>query len=138
MIPAEGLQSGGGWKNRPSSVRWHSLCYLAVPGVGSLFIQGEAAVSGKYQARWISKQRRDALKRTGALKNAILLDSFNGFLVVEPIGGTLGDGAIIPAEAADYELSPVWCLDAKSKLTAARRLLGLEPDPQDRALATVG
>ncbi len=79
-----------------------------------------------YQARWVSKQRSEALKRGGRLGGALLLDSFNGFLLVEPVGSNLGDGEILDLTTADYELSPVWCLSPPAKVRQARRLLGLE------------
>ncbi len=79
-----------------------------------------------YQARWISKQRSEMLKRSGKLAGALLLDSFNGFLLVEPVGSNLGDGEILDLQTADYELSPVWCLSPPAKIRQARQLLGLE------------
>jgi hypothetical protein len=78
-----------------------------------------------FQARWVSKQRRDRLKRTGRAGGAVLLDVLNGFLIVEPAGSGLGDGDVLSLEDADFELRDVWCLDAKSKLRQARELLGL-------------
>jgi hypothetical protein len=78
-----------------------------------------------FQARWVSKQRRDNLKRTGRLGRAVLLDSLNGSLIVEPADSHLGDGHVLSREDADFELRDVWCLDAKSKLRQARELLGL-------------
>lgn len=79
-----------------------------------------------YQARWVSKQRSEALKRSGRLGGGLLLDSFNGFLLVEPVGSNLGDGEILDLQTADYELSPVWCLSPPAKIRQARQLLGLE------------
>jgi hypothetical protein len=83
---------------------------------------------GHYQARWISKQRADAMRRSGALRQGVLLDSFNGFIVVEPPGRDLGDGAVLSRQTADYELRTVWCLEPRTKLAEARRLLGLPED----------
>lgn len=88
-----------------------------------------------YQARWVSKQRAEALKRSGAARRGVLLDSFNGFLIVEPTGADLGDGDILPQEEADYELQSAWCISPLTKLAEARRLLGFEAMPT--ATATV-
>lgn len=82
----------------------------------------------KYQARWISRRRADSLRRTGALEQAILLDTFNGFIVVEPADSHLGDGATLTALEADYELQPAWHSGPMTKLRQARQLLGLESD----------
>jgi hypothetical protein len=79
----------------------------------------------RYQARWISKQRADALRKTVHTHGAMLLDSFNGLIVIEPVGSHLGDGPVLSETEADYELQPVWCLEAKTKLEEARRRLGL-------------
>lgn len=79
----------------------------------------------KYQARWISKDRADALKRNRHLGAALLLDTFNGILLVEPVGGKLGDGPVLPRPEADYELQPVWFTGPKAKLREARQRLGL-------------
>jgi hypothetical protein len=87
-----------------------------------------------YQARWISKQRVDALRKSGATRHAVFLDSFNGFIVVEPVGSDLGDGEILAPETADYELQPVWCLEPKTKLVEARRLLQLNTESVPGAL----
>lgn len=78
--------------------------------------------------RRISKPRADALKKSGTLGSALLLDTFNGFLLIEPVGSNLGDGDILSAEEADYELQPVWHLGPKSMLRKARHRLGLESE----------
>jgi hypothetical protein len=83
----------------------------------------------RYHARWVSKEKSDALKRSGALAEAVLLDSFKGFIVVEPAGRHLGDGGVLSPVEADFELTPVWCLTPKKKLEAARRMLGLKTMP---------
>ncbi len=44
----------------------------------------------RFQARRISKQRMDSLRKSGRMKDGILLDSFSGFLIVEPLGSNLG------------------------------------------------
>jgi len=83
-------------------------------------------MANTYRARWISKQRLESLRRTGHLGQSVILESFNGFIIVEPAGADLGDGEIMSVETADYELRPVWCTGAKAKLREARKLLGLE------------
>ncbi len=80
-----------------------------------------------YQARWISKGRLAAIRKDGRVTRGVVLESFNGFLIVEPVGSDLGDGKPLSREEADYELQPVWCPGPKVKLTEARKLLGLEP-----------
>jgi hypothetical protein len=72
-----------------------------------------------YQARWVSKPRADILRRQGA----ILLDSFNGIIVIEPVGSNQGDGHILTADEVDYELQPVWCRAPKTRIEQARKLL---------------
>jgi hypothetical protein len=91
-----------------------------------------------FQARWISKQRLDAIRRSREVARGVLLDSFNGFLIVEPVGSDLGDGSILSREDADYELNPVWCSGPKGRLREARRLLGLAALQAPRTLAEVG
>ena len=79
----------------------------------------------RYQVRWVSRKRVDMLKRSGALQQGILLDAFNGCLLVEPLGSDLGDGVLLSPQEADFELSPAWCTGSKTRLTEARRRLGL-------------
>jgi hypothetical protein len=83
-------------------------------------------MNGRYQARWISKDRVHSLKRAGQLKNGIVLDSFKGFIVVEPPNARLGDGAVLSHSEADSELTPAWCLDPQTKISRARALLALD------------
>jgi hypothetical protein len=78
-----------------------------------------------HQARWISKQRRDELKRRTGLRDIILIDSMHGFILVEPKDSNLGDGDPLSLDDADQELRTVWCQDRKAKLIQARNLLGL-------------
>jgi hypothetical protein len=95
--------------------------------VGSSMTKPETTImSVPYQARRISKTRADAIKRTGALQGAILLDTFEGFIIVEPAGAGLGDGETFSPQEADYELQPVWHLGPKATLREARKRLGLE------------
>jgi len=80
----------------------------------------------QYQARWISRQRAEDLRKHRGLGGALLLDLFNGYLLVEPVGGDLGDGAVLSPQEADYELQPVWHQGPAAVLREARRRLGLE------------
>ena len=81
-----------------------------------------------YHARWVSKRRLEHIRRTKDPTRVVVLDSFNGFLIVEPMGSNLGDGPVLSRVEADYELRPVWCGEAKAKLREARELLGLDPE----------
>ncbi len=80
-----------------------------------------------YQARWISKGRLDALRRRGGWRPGVLVESYNGYLIVEPAGSDLGDGPVLSPVEAEYELQPVWCPGPKARLTEARKLIGLDP-----------
>jgi hypothetical protein len=97
----------------------------------------ETTMDSHYQARWISKKRLDAVRRSGDVTRGVVLDSFNGFLIIEPIGSELGDGAILSREDAEYELSPVWCAGSKARLSEARRLLGLPAQQPMRSILEV-
>ena len=81
-----------------------------------------------FQARWISKDRLHQLRKSGSLGHGLLIDSYKGWIMVEPVGSDLGDGDVMSAQAADYELDPAWCPGSKTKLKEARKLLGLEVD----------
>jgi hypothetical protein len=83
-------------------------------------------MASAYQARWASKARAIQLRRDGRLHDAVLVDAPRGFIVVEPRGSALGDGAVLSAWEADFELNETWCLVPRSKLGLARGLLGLE------------
>jgi hypothetical protein len=98
--------------------------------VGGKDGNGQAAHAGptRYQTRRISRERLSAVRKAGGLGPAILVDHFQGLLVVEPVGGDVGDGAVLPPDSADYELRPEWCLTPTARLAEARRLLGLEAD----------
>lgn len=80
----------------------------------------------RQHARWISKQKADRLRKSLYSQGAMLLDSFNGLIVIEPVGSHLGDGPVLSEMEADYELQPVWCPEPKTKLEEARRRLGLD------------
>ena len=79
----------------------------------------------EYQARWMSKPKMQALRRTGALSNSIVVNSFKGFILVEPRTNHRGDGKVLPANVARFELDPAWCTEPLQKLAKARELLGL-------------
>ena len=87
----------------------------------------------QYQARWISRDRATHLKRTGRLGQAILLDTFNGFILVEPVGSDLGDGPVLSPEEATFELQEVWYTGPRSRLKDARVRLGLEREAEHLA-----
>ncbi len=89
--------------------------------------------SSAYQARWVTKGRFDALRRSGQLGGAVLLDTFSGYIIVEPVGSALGDGAVLSRQEADYELQPVYYTGPKTKLREARNRLGLEHEAEDLA-----
>jgi hypothetical protein len=82
----------------------------------------------QYKAQWISKSRCEALRKSGPLRDVLLLDTFEGFIVVEPAGRSLGDGPILSSDECDYELRPAWYVGPMSRLTEARRRLGLGAD----------
>jgi hypothetical protein len=86
----------------------------------------------RHQARWVSKKRLSELRKSGELSRGLLLDSINGWIIVEPVGSNLGDGDVMAPDTADYELSPVWCPGSKAKLKEARRLLGLSAELEPR------
>lgn len=58
----------------------------------------------------------------------MLLDTFNGIILIEPMDSSLGDGDILNSEEADYELQPVWHLGPIARLREARKRLGLEAE----------
>jgi hypothetical protein len=91
-----------------------------------------------YQARRISKGRVAALRRSGAFRQSVLLDSYTGLIVVEPRGSDLGDGEVLPPEVADAELSSAWCLDPQTKIQRARQLLGLDALAKNGSLVEAG
>lgn len=91
-----------------------------------------------YQARRISKERVTALRKSGSLRQSVLLDSYTGLIIVEPRGSNLGDGEVLPREIADAELSSAWCLDPQSKIQQARQLLGLGAVAKNGSLIEAG
>jgi len=94
------------------------------------FMKRSWDMNPKFQARWISKQQTHYLKKTGKLKESMVLDSLKGHILVEPAGtDPRRDDGILSADAADYELRHAWCLGPKTQLQKARQLLGLALDP---------
>jgi hypothetical protein len=91
-----------------------------------------------YQARRISKERVIALRKSGSLRQSVVLDSYTGLIVVEPRGSNLGDGEVLPPEIADAELSSAWCLDPQSKIQHARQLLRLDALAKKGSLVEAG
>lgn len=94
-------------------------------------------LSSVYQARRLSKPRADQVKKSPAVTGALLINTFNGFIIIEPMGANLGDGSILSPEEADYELQPVWHLGPKAQLREARKRLGLEAGAGQLAGANV-
>lgn len=82
-------------------------------------------MSSQYQARWISRPRAVAVKKSGH-RDALVLDTLNGILLIEPVGSHLGDGPVLNRREADYELQPVWYTGTTAKLLQARQMLGLD------------
>jgi hypothetical protein len=85
-------------------------------------------MQAQYQARRISKRRADQVKKSGILGRSLLMNTFNGFIIIEPVGNNLGDGDVLSQDEADYELQPVWHLGAKAMLREARKRVGLEAE----------
>jgi hypothetical protein len=54
---------------------------------------------------------------------------------VEPVGSDLGDGDVLDATEANFELHTAWCLTTKSRLNEARKRLGLESEARSEAIA---
>ncbi len=76
-----------------------------------------------YRARWTSKPRAERVRKTG---QALVLETFNGFIVIEPTTRRLGDGLVLNRQEADYELQPAWYSGSMTRLREARQRLGLE------------
>jgi hypothetical protein len=85
-------------------------------------------MDANYQARWISKNQLTALRKTGTVRQGVLVHHLNGMVIVEPVGSKLGEGKVLARDMADYELRPVWCLDPTPQLGDARRRLGLKAE----------
>jgi hypothetical protein len=91
-----------------------------------------------YQARWVSRARANEIKRTRAVAQGVLLDTFKGFIIVEPVGSNLGDRDVLSPEEAEFELQEVWYTGPKAKLREARQRLGLEAEEPTAHLAGSG
>jgi hypothetical protein len=78
-----------------------------------------------YKAQWISKSRCEALRKSGSARDVLLLDTFEGFIVVEPASKKLGDGPFLSPDECDYELQPAWFTGPLQRLAQARQRLGL-------------
>jgi hypothetical protein len=89
-------------------------------------IEKDPTMQSCYQARRVSKQRLEALRKSREIAKSIVIDSMSGFLLIEPIGSNLGDGEMLQPSEADFELHPAWCLVPQSRLNDARKRLGLE------------
>jgi hypothetical protein len=79
-----------------------------------------------YYAQWISKDKVRTLRKAGGWKDGILLDSYKGFIMIQPADRQYGDGEVLSPDTADYELRPEWCTGEKPKLLEARRRLRLD------------
>jgi hypothetical protein len=123
----------GGEGARPKQAEAASFCFSGDGSATRPSKKGSTPMATTYEARWISKPRRDGLLRSGRLRNCIVLDSLNGFIAVEPVGSDFADGEVLSPEDACTELSDAWCREPRSKLTAARNLLHL--DDHEPALA---
>jgi hypothetical protein len=77
-----------------------------------------------YQAQWISRRRMNELKKAGLRGDTVLLDHLKGGIVVGKTGSKLGDGPVLTAAEADYELQPAWVSDSLATLRQARQRLG--------------
>jgi hypothetical protein len=83
-------------------------------------------MSSNFDARWISRRRMNDLKKSQVSQSALFLTHLNGFIVIEPEGSDLGDGAALSPEEADYELQLAWIHEPTNRLRRAREMLGLE------------
>jgi hypothetical protein len=111
-------------------VYWHNDCSFFSEPRKRNFMKRSWDMNPKFQARWISKQQTHYLKKTGKLKESLVLDSLKGHILVEPAGtDPRQDDGILSPDAADYELRHAWCLGPKTQVQKARQLLGLALDP---------
>jgi hypothetical protein len=82
----------------------------------------------QHKAQWISKSLFEALRRSEGLRDFLLLETSEGFIVVERAGKNLGDGPILSPEECEYELQPAWYAGPIVRLAEARQRLGLSTD----------
>lgn len=85
-------------------------------------------MQAQFQAKRISKRRADEVKRSGILGRSLLINTFNGIIIVEPVESNLGDGDIMSPDEADYEMQPVWHLGPRNLLREARKRVGLDAE----------
>jgi hypothetical protein len=86
-------------------------------------------MTSRFQAQWVSSRKKAQAIKRAPKKDAVLLDTFKGIIVVEPRGKRWGDGPILTADEADLELQPAWHYGRTGKIREARRRLGLESNP---------
>ena len=73
----------------------------------------------KYQARWISKNQLNSLRRKGALNQGVLVNHFKGFVIVEPVGSRLAK----QTTGADHASLFVRCARGGGPECVAKRLV---------------
>ena len=86
-------------------------------------------MTSRFQAQWVSRHKAQAIKRAGPKKDAVLLDTFTGIIIVEPEGKQWGDGPVLTPDEAAFELQPAWHYGPAARIREARRRLGLETNP---------
>ena len=79
----------------------------------------------EFQARWTSRQQAAQMRKSGKARQGLLLDSFKGYIMVEPKECRLGDGALLTPAELEAELRPEWCQEPRQRVLEARRKLGL-------------
>jgi hypothetical protein len=82
----------------------------------------------RYKAQWIPKSRCESLRKSQRPREVLLLDTFEGFIIVQPAGKSLGDGPVLSPDECDYELRPAWYAGPIARLAEARQRLGLGAD----------
>jgi len=86
-------------------------------------------MANRYQARWVSKDKAHDIKRAGPKTDAVLLDTFKGIIIVEPVGKKWGDGPVLTPSEAEFELQPAWHYGPTAKIREARIRMGFDPKP---------
>jgi hypothetical protein len=79
----------------------------------------------QYKAQWLSKTCCESLRKSQRLHDVLLLDTFEGFIVIEPADKSFGDGPVLSRDECNYELQPAWYAGPITRLTEARQRLGL-------------
>ena len=85
-------------------------------------------MQNRYKAQWISKGCCRALQKSQPEQDVLLLNTFKGFVVVQPANQSLGDGPVLSPDECDYELRLAWYGGPVARLTEARQRLGLGAD----------